>query len=165
MAKDGKSTYYDVGGIEVIDVIKAKLTPEQYTGFVLGNALKYQMRMMHKNPEPLSDAKKAAFYSKELTDLFEQPEPISDEVVGDCNEYCNGGKLMYDSNGVWWRVPNPYHLDSITDGDKYEKMDRNVFNNLVEVGSFKMVNIQDIDGISVTLVTDKDELYQLVGEK
>lgn len=69
MSKDQKSSYYDVGGIEVLDVIKAKLTPEQYSGYLLGNAIKYQLRMMHKTPgEPLRDAEKAAHYSAWLCD-------------------------------------------------------------------------------------------------
>jgi hypothetical protein len=40
--------YYDVGGIETIDYIKAKLTPEQYKGYLLGNILKYSSRLNHK---------------------------------------------------------------------------------------------------------------------
>ncbi len=64
MAKDGKSTYYDAGGIETIEVIKAKLSPEQYKGYLLGNAIKYQLRMMHKTPRaPERDAEKAANFA------------------------------------------------------------------------------------------------------
>jgi len=44
MAKDKKSKYYDVGGIEVLDIIKAKLTNEQFRGFLLGNIQKYSLR-------------------------------------------------------------------------------------------------------------------------
>ena len=67
MSKDEKSNYYDAGGIELLDIIKAKLTPEQYQGFLLGNAIKYQLRMMHKTPDnPGRDAEKAANYSKWL---------------------------------------------------------------------------------------------------
>ena len=73
MSKDEKSSYYDVGGIEVLDIIKAKLTPEQYQGYLLGNAIKYSCRMMHKSPtDPLRDAEKAANYSVWLRDLFEE---------------------------------------------------------------------------------------------
>lgn len=36
MSKDLKSSYYDEGGIETLDIIKAKLSPEQYKGFLLG---------------------------------------------------------------------------------------------------------------------------------
>jgi hypothetical protein len=64
MSKDPKSTYYDTGGIETLDIIKAKLTPEQYQGYCLGNAIKYACRVMHKSPEsPLRDAEKLANYS------------------------------------------------------------------------------------------------------
>ena len=71
MSKDKNSSYYDVGGIEVLDVIKAKLTPEQYSGYLLGNAIKYQLRMMHKTPDnPKRDAEKAANYSAWLRDLI-----------------------------------------------------------------------------------------------
>jgi len=64
MSKDEKSSYYDAGGIETLDVIKAKLTPEQYHGYLLGNAIKYQLRMMHKTTDnPLRDAEKASNYA------------------------------------------------------------------------------------------------------
>ena len=67
MSKDSKSSYYDAGGIETLDVIKAKLTPEQYQGYLLGNAIKYQLRMMHKTPnDPTRDAEKASNYSSWL---------------------------------------------------------------------------------------------------
>ena len=65
MSTDPKSTYYDAGGIETIAIIKAKLTPEQYQGFLLGNSIKYQCRMMHKHSKKnrVRDAEKAAIYS------------------------------------------------------------------------------------------------------
>jgi hypothetical protein len=73
MSKDPKSNYYDAGGIETLDIIKAKLTPEQYQGYLLGNAIKYQCRMMHKSPDdPSRDAEKAANYSKWLAESFSQ---------------------------------------------------------------------------------------------
>lgn len=76
MSRDEKSNYYDAGGIETLDVIKAKLTPEQYQGYLLGNAIKYQLRMMHKTPDsPARDAEKAANYSKWLSDSF-SAEPV-----------------------------------------------------------------------------------------
>ncbi len=71
MSKDEKSSYYDAGGIETLDVIKAKLTPEQYQGYLLGNAIKYQCRMMHKTPDnPQRDSEKAANYSGWLRDAL-----------------------------------------------------------------------------------------------
>jgi len=61
---DPKSRYYDHGGIEVLDIIKAKLTPEQYQGFCLGNAIKYTCRANHKGDYD-RDMEKAEFYAKE----------------------------------------------------------------------------------------------------
>lgn len=40
--------YYSVGGIETIDFIKAKLTPEQYEGWLRGQVLKYASRSEYK---------------------------------------------------------------------------------------------------------------------
>ena len=54
--------YYGTGGIVVLDVIKAKLTKEQYLGFLLGNVIKYSLRMNHKGCSK-SDATKLADYS------------------------------------------------------------------------------------------------------
>lgn len=63
MSKDIQSSYYDAGGIEVLDIIKAKLTPEQYKGYLLGNAIKYTLRLNWKTPEnPQRDAQKASNY-------------------------------------------------------------------------------------------------------
>jgi len=61
---DPKSRYYDHGGIEVLDIIKAKLTPEQYQGFCLGNAIKYTCRANHKGDYD-RDLEKAEFYARE----------------------------------------------------------------------------------------------------
>ncbi len=41
--------HYLVGGIEVIDYIKAKLTPEEFRGYLKGNVIKYISRADHKN--------------------------------------------------------------------------------------------------------------------
>ena len=40
--------YYDAGDIETIKIIKAKLTKEQYVGFLLGNVIKYSSRFNWK---------------------------------------------------------------------------------------------------------------------
>ena len=67
-AYDAKSRYYDAGGIETLEIIKAKLTPEQYRGFLLGNSIKYACRLMHKG-QPGRDAEKLALYSKWLEEV------------------------------------------------------------------------------------------------
>ena len=65
---DPKSGYYDAGGIETWDFIKAKLTHEQAIGFCLGNILKYSSRMNYKG-EPQRDREKIGYYSKLLDQL------------------------------------------------------------------------------------------------
>ena len=62
---DPKSRYYGVGGIETLEVIRAKLTQEQFHGFCLGNAIKYLCRANHKADYP-RDIEKAEFYTKEI---------------------------------------------------------------------------------------------------
>ena len=41
--------HYQTGGIEAIDYIQAKLTPEEFAGYCRGNALKYLSRAGHKD--------------------------------------------------------------------------------------------------------------------
>lgn len=59
--------HYTVGGYEAIDVIRAKLTPEEYRGYLKGNILKYVMRSNYKGQHD-TDCKKVAWYSEELKD-------------------------------------------------------------------------------------------------
>ena len=62
MSRDPKSNYYDAGGIELSDIIKAKLTPEQYIGWLMGNVLKYMGRANFKHDTPDRDTEKAGLY-------------------------------------------------------------------------------------------------------
>ena len=59
---DPQSRYYDAGGIETQDIIRAKLTPEQYKGWLLGNTIKYSCRLNFKG-SAARDADKLAFYT------------------------------------------------------------------------------------------------------
>lgn len=65
---DPNSRYYDAGGIETIDIIKAKLTPEQLKGYLLGNVIKYSSRLNFKG-SAVRDAEKLNFYSTWLEQL------------------------------------------------------------------------------------------------
>lgn len=60
VADNTNPNHYKVGGMEVIDILKAKLTPEQFKGFLVGNALKYLFRCDHKNGQ--EDLDKALWY-------------------------------------------------------------------------------------------------------
>jgi hypothetical protein len=63
--------HYKVGGIETIDYIKAKLTPEEYRGYLKGNLLKYSSRIGHKGAAQV-DAGKAGWYANALVQAIEQ---------------------------------------------------------------------------------------------
>lgn len=57
--------HYTDGGIETIDFIQAKLTPEQFAGMCLGNALKYLSRAGKKG-DRAEDLRKARWYITRL---------------------------------------------------------------------------------------------------
>lgn len=56
--------HYKTGGIEVIDILKMKLSPAEFAGFLKGNVLKYTLREGQKIGA--EDLKKAAWYSSML---------------------------------------------------------------------------------------------------
>jgi hypothetical protein len=62
--------HYTFGKFEVIDVIEDKLTPEEFSGYLLGNCYKYQMRARHKNNR-IEDLKKAKWYLDKLIQTLE----------------------------------------------------------------------------------------------
>jgi len=62
--------HYTVGGIETLEVISAKLTKEQYLGYLLGNVMKYVMRHNYKD-KPVEDLRKARFYLERAITLSE----------------------------------------------------------------------------------------------
>ena len=57
--------HYTHGGIETITYIRAKLSPEEYVGYLRGNIMKYTSRIGLKG-ESAQDAGKIEWYSKEL---------------------------------------------------------------------------------------------------
>lgn len=69
-AVDPKSDYYDAGGIETIKILRAKLTHEQFKGFLLGNIIKYSTRANFKD-QFARDVEKVNVYSAMLKELSE----------------------------------------------------------------------------------------------
>lgn len=67
-----QSTYYDAGGIETIEIIRAKLTPEEFRGYCKGNVLKYACRMAFRGCAA-RDADKAARYAAWLKECYDGP--------------------------------------------------------------------------------------------
>ena len=62
--------HYKVGGIETIDYMKAKSTPEEFKGHLRLTAIKYLSRTGYKD-DALQDLKKAQWYLNRLIDECE----------------------------------------------------------------------------------------------
>ena len=58
-------SHYTAGGIETIDFIRAKLTPDEFRGFLKGSIIKYLSRANLKGNEE-QDYRKASFYASML---------------------------------------------------------------------------------------------------
>lgn len=58
-------THYDKYDIQPVTALRDWLTPEEYRGWLRGNALKYQVRYRDKNG--IEDLKKAQWFVDELT--------------------------------------------------------------------------------------------------
>lgn len=61
--------HYTAGGIETIDFMQAKLTREEFIGYLKGNALKYASRVGKKDNADI-DAGKMAWYAMKLRDML-----------------------------------------------------------------------------------------------
>jgi hypothetical protein len=60
--------HYTKGGIETLDFIKAKLSTDEYKGYLKGNLIKYISRAGLKNEEA-TDFGKINFYATELANI------------------------------------------------------------------------------------------------
>lgn len=60
--------HYTQGGIECIDYLKAKLTSEEFIGFLKGNVIKYLSRANIKGG--IEDYKKAQWYVNKLIEVL-----------------------------------------------------------------------------------------------
>ena len=79
MSIDPKSGYYDIGGLQVIDIIKAKSFFPGFSGYLHGNAIKYVLRLAFKG-DPVRDIEKAVVYLNMLKgELIEGMEPKEDK--------------------------------------------------------------------------------------
>ena len=82
MSIDPKANYYDAGGIETMAIIRAKLTAEQFEGFLIGNILKYISRINYKSAS-LRDIEKVIVYANILKSEFEIDRDSAVEEGGD----------------------------------------------------------------------------------
>lgn len=65
MEEVNSPNHYLTGGIETIEVIRAKLSADEYNGYLKGNIFKYVARAGHKGKEVI-DLRKAKWYLEEL---------------------------------------------------------------------------------------------------
>lgn len=73
-AKDNiNPQHYKAGKIEVIDIMRDQLSPEEFKGFCKGLIIKYLCRADHKNG--LEDYQKAQWYLNKLIEV------MSDELL------------------------------------------------------------------------------------
>jgi hypothetical protein len=61
--------HYKVGGIETIDYLQAKLSPEEFAGYCRGNAIKYLSRAGHKD-DTVQEIGKAIWYLERLRETL-----------------------------------------------------------------------------------------------
>ena len=72
-------SHYQLDGLEVIDIIRAALTPEEFRGYLKGNTLKYIFREPHKG-NPAQDVAKAEWYLSRYHGLL----PVNKEEDNEC---------------------------------------------------------------------------------
>jgi len=75
MSADLKAIYYDAGGIETIEVIRAKLGADLFVGYCLGNIIKYACRLQYKHADDkgeIRDVEKILHYAKWLMEHLEK---------------------------------------------------------------------------------------------
>lgn len=66
-----RPSHYTHGGIECIDALKSVLTPQEFRGFLKGNAIKYLWRSNHKGKHD-EDVSKADWYVSKLVRTTEE---------------------------------------------------------------------------------------------
>ena len=63
--------HYTTGGIETLDVIRAKMSSDRFQGYLMGNVLKYLLRCEYKEKR-IEDIKKAQFYLNALVEEMDK---------------------------------------------------------------------------------------------
>lgn len=74
-------SHYTENDIECIDAIESSMTPEQFRGYLKGNAMKYLWRY-EKKENPIQDLRKAIWYLERLVGhlIDEQKQTLWDEL-------------------------------------------------------------------------------------
>lgn len=75
-----RPAHYTHGKVETIDAIEAALTPEQFAGFCLGNAIKYLSRANHKDAFD-QDLRKAQWYLNRIIGKHKTRRDHADPLI------------------------------------------------------------------------------------
>jgi hypothetical protein len=86
--------HYKVGGIETIAYLEAKLSPEEYRGYLRGNALKYLSRAGHKD-DAVQEISKAIWYLERLRDSHSRTDISTWNYVPRSDELSPGYRVRY----------------------------------------------------------------------
>lgn len=75
LVRNKESSYYDLGGVSLVQIWKAKLTIEERKGLFKGNALKYIIRAgKKKGNSAKKDILKAIDYLNDLVKTLDEEE-------------------------------------------------------------------------------------------
>ena len=66
-----KPMHYALSGIECIEYIKERLTPEEFKGYCWGNLIKYQHRHNYKG-KSVEDMEKAQYYLDRMLETMKE---------------------------------------------------------------------------------------------
>jgi Protein of unknwon function (DUF3310) len=72
-----KPNHYHQGGIDIYEIMQAKMSPEEYKGFCKGNVLKYLLRADLKG-KPIEDLKKLRFNTERAIEAYEGIKYVPD---------------------------------------------------------------------------------------
>ena len=125
--KNDHSSYYDVGGLSLTEIWKAKLTKEELCGLFKGNALKYIVRAGNKaNNSASKDIAKAIDYLTDLKAVLDQTTFKKYQVIFQ-DEYNNLFEVgIYDNLDDAIKDVNGYLTE---DYNKLEKGDLFEYSN------------------------------------
>ena len=72
-----KPDHYNTGRVECIEAIEASMSPEEFKGYLKGNAMKYLWRCTYKD-NCVQDLKKCLWYTTRLKEYIDRE---SDELA------------------------------------------------------------------------------------
>lgn len=99
---DEQAKHHHVGGIESIDVMEAKMTRDQFLGYLLGNVLKYALRANFKN-QWKADIRKLSIYAGRLNDEVNGKDTRTEETMKSRDSVVNPNTIQK----VWLMDKSP----------------------------------------------------------